>query len=98
MANEDNINTNALMMPHDSGIHVDIRKKPEVYTPLNLRTHHQSNSFGTNGRVRKGTWAAETYKPPTTLPAIIASMPPMITYTIGTTQMTFQFRYWITQA
>lgn len=36
IANDDSISTSALMMPHDNGIHVDIRKKPDVYTPLSL--------------------------------------------------------------
>lgn len=37
----------ALMMPHDSGIHVDIRKKPVVYTPLSLSRHQNRRSqFG----------------------------------------------------
>ena len=30
MANDDRISTTALMRPHESGIQVDIRKKPAV--------------------------------------------------------------------
>lgn len=37
IANEDKINTKALIIPHENGIHVDMRKNPDVYTPASLR-------------------------------------------------------------
>ena len=62
-------------MPHENGIHVDMRKYPAVYTPLSLS--FISTSYDTMSP-KSLVGNARTYKPPTTLPAMSASMPPMM--------------------
>lgn len=89
MAKDDRIRTTALMSAHIKGIQVDILKYPDWYTPPNL----SPISKGAPGKT-----CVVTHSPPTILPAIKASSPPMMAKTSGVIQMTFQLRRCTKQA
>jgi hypothetical protein len=67
----------------------------------NLRCKHLlycNNRISSGHSQKRSTKGISTYTPPTTDPAIKASIPPTSPKMIGVTQMSFQFLHWISIA